>query len=93
MSRICWNKYHTPYTIEEAVQWLDHYDGNARMVGGGTDLLLEIQQGLSPAVEALVDTSRISGLDQIGKLCSMVIQICSNTHITTKKTFILYSWI
>lgn len=80
VSRICWNNYHTPQSIEEALQWLDHYDGQARMIGGGTDLLLEIQQGLSPAVEALVDTSRINGLDQILNDDGHIIIGCAVTH-------------
>jgi len=50
------------------------------MVGGGTDLLLEIQQGLSPAVEALVDTSRISGLDQITDEDGHIVIGCAVTH-------------
>lgn len=65
MSRICWKNYHTPASVEEAVRWLNHYAGEARVIGGGTDLLLDIQQGRSPVVEALVDTSRIAGLDLI----------------------------
>jgi carbon-monoxide dehydrogenase medium subunit len=65
VSRICWKNYHTPANVEEAVQWLNHYDGEARVIGGGTDLLLDIQQGRSPVVEAMVDTSRIAGLDRI----------------------------
>ena len=80
VSRICWNKYHIPHSVEEAVQWLSHYDGQARMVGGGTDLLLEIQQGLSPAVEALVDTSRITGLDQITSDGDHIVIGCAVTH-------------
>jgi carbon-monoxide dehydrogenase medium subunit len=44
---------------------LSHYGGEARVIGGGTDLLLDIQQGRSPAVEAMVDTSRIAGLNLI----------------------------
>lgn len=63
--RICWNNYHTPDSVEEAVHWLAHYDGQARIIGGGTDLLLEIQQGQSPVVEAMIDTSRIAGLNHI----------------------------
>jgi len=80
VSRVCWNKYHTPHSVEEAVQWLSHYDGHARMVGGGTDLLLEIQQGLSPAVEALVDTSRITGLDKITSDGDHIVIGCAVTH-------------
>lgn len=80
MTRICWNKYHTPTSIDEAIQLLEHYQGRARMVGGGTDLLLEIQQGLSPAVEALVDTSRISELDRITDEDGFIVIGCAVTH-------------
>ena len=80
MTRVCWNNYHTPTSIDEAVKWLGHYDGRARMIGGGTDLLLEIQQGSSPAVEALVDTSRINGLDQITNVDDHIVIGCAVTH-------------
>jgi len=80
VTRICWNKYHTPTSVDEAIQLLDHYNGRARMVGGGTDLLLEIQQGSSPVVEALVDTSRISGLDQVSKDGEYIVIGCAVTH-------------
>ena len=59
---------------------LDHYDGNARVIGGGTDLLLEIQQGQSPVVEAMVDTSRITGLDRITSDKDHIIIGCAVTH-------------
>jgi len=50
------------------------------MIGGGTDLLLEIQQGASPAVEALVDTSRIGGLNQISSDNDHIVIGCAVTH-------------
>jgi carbon-monoxide dehydrogenase medium subunit len=59
---------------------LDHYDGRARVVGGGTDLLLDIQQGRSPAVEAMVDTSRIAGLDRISVDHDHIVIGCAVTH-------------
>lgn len=59
---------------------LEHYDGRARVVGGGTDLLLEIQQGHSPAVEAMVDTSRITGLDRISEENGDIVIGCAVTH-------------
>jgi carbon-monoxide dehydrogenase medium subunit len=78
--RICWNNYHTPATVEEAIHWLDHYDGQARMIGGGTDLLLEIQQGHSPVEEAMIDTSRITGLDLITRDEDHITIGCAVTH-------------
>lgn len=50
------------------------------MVGGGTDLLLEIQQGSKPPVEALVDTSRIAGLDSISLEGEHIVIGCAVTH-------------
>ena len=78
--RICWNKYHTPHSVDDAIRLLDHYDGRACVVGGGTDLLLEIQHGQSPAVEAMVDTSRIAGLDRISNEHGHIVIGCAVTH-------------
>jgi CO/xanthine dehydrogenase FAD-binding subunit len=60
-----WTHYHTPATAEEAVALLARYQGRARVIGGGTDLLLEIQQGHRPPVEALIDLKNAAGLDRI----------------------------
>jgi CO/xanthine dehydrogenase FAD-binding subunit len=60
-----WKHYHLPHSVEEAVELLEAYDGQARVVGGGTDLILEMQGGHQPPVEALIDPTRIPGLDQI----------------------------
>lgn len=78
--RICWKNYHTPQSIAEAVGWLKHYEGSARVLGGGTDLLLDIQQGRSPVEEAMVDTSRIAGLDRISIENDHIVIGCAVTH-------------
>jgi CO/xanthine dehydrogenase FAD-binding subunit len=57
-----WNHYHTPASVDEALELLAHYDGAARIVAGGTDLLLEIRQGRRPPQEALIDITRIPEL-------------------------------
>jgi CO/xanthine dehydrogenase FAD-binding subunit len=69
-----------PRSIDEAVQWLNHYDGRAQVIGGGTDLLLEIQQGQRPAVEAMIDPSHISGLDHITMDDEYITIGCAVTH-------------
>ena len=79
-----------PHSVSEAVRLLEQYDGHARVVGGGTDLLLDIQRGRTPAVEAMVDTSRIDGLDQVTREGNHIVIGCAVTHtqIVKSKTII-----
>ncbi|NLH06766.1 MAG: hypothetical protein GX484_04095 [Chloroflexi bacterium] len=60
-----WEHYHTPHTFEEASDLLARYGGAARVIGGGTDLLLEIKQGHRPPVEALIDITKVKDLTHI----------------------------
>lgn len=57
-----WKYYHVPATLEEALNRLAEYGGAARVIAGGTDLLLELEQGHRPPVEALVDVTRVPEL-------------------------------
>jgi carbon-monoxide dehydrogenase medium subunit len=60
-----WREYHLPQSVDEAVGLLARYDGKARVVAGGTDLILDLQQGNEHPFEALVDVTRIVGLNEI----------------------------
>jgi CO/xanthine dehydrogenase FAD-binding subunit len=60
-----WQHYHRPETVETTLELLASYDGRARIVSGGTDLLLEMQQGHKPPVEALVDVTAVSEMNNI----------------------------
>lgn len=60
-----WNHYHTPATIDEALDLLARYAGQARIIAGGTDLLLDIRQGHMPRQEALIDVTCIDELARI----------------------------
>ncbi len=60
-----WHEYHNVIGIEEAVQILAEKGAHARIVAGGTDLVLELERGLRKGIDVLVDVSRIPGLDQI----------------------------
>ncbi len=65
-----WKEYFVVNTLNEAVQKLDQVSEPVKIVAGGTDLLLEIQQGSHGPVHTLVDVSRIpemSHLEQRGQ--------------------------
>lgn len=54
-----WQTYIIPNSIDEAIQALINAPGRACPIGGGSDLLLEIQQGHHASVHTLVDVTRI----------------------------------
>ncbi|HZQ07890.1 MAG TPA: FAD binding domain-containing protein [Anaerolineae bacterium] len=59
-----WELYIQPRTRDETLQLLAQYGADARIVNGGTDLLIEIERKVrSPKV--LIDISRVPGLDTI----------------------------
>jgi carbon-monoxide dehydrogenase medium subunit len=59
-----WNDYLVPNTIEEALTLLSHDAPNARIIAGGTDLVLELDRG-TRHVGTLIDISRLPDQDGI----------------------------
>ncbi len=57
-----WSNSVLAQTIDEALRAMASAPGMARLVAGGTDLLLDIQQGHHPPVDTLVDITRIQEL-------------------------------
>ncbi|GAB4481044.1 MAG: hypothetical protein OHK0031_02630 [Anaerolineales bacterium] len=60
-----WQNYFNVSSLQEAIQILAERAPAARIVAGGTDLLLEMERGLRPGLNTLIDVSRIPGLDEI----------------------------
>lgn len=60
-----WHKFVRPKSLSEALNSLAASEGLAVPVGGGTDLLLEIQQGLHPPVYTLVDITSVPELKRL----------------------------
>jgi len=60
-----WDLYHTVSSIEEALEILDEKKNRARVIAGGTDLILELKNEKHPEILELVDINRIPGLDSI----------------------------
>ncbi len=79
-STSCWETYHAPESVAEALELLGRYDGRARVVGGGTDLLVEARRGLRRPFEAIVDVSRIAGLGSISHDRDYIVIGCGVTH-------------
>lgn len=63
--RLSYARYLQPTSIDEALEMLAANAGRARLIAGGTDLLLELGRGIRPEVDTLIDVSRTAGLDRI----------------------------
>jgi carbon-monoxide dehydrogenase medium subunit len=58
-----WEMYCTPTTIDDVLCLLAEHGASARIIAGGTDLLIELRRGIR-TVSVLVDVTRIKGLDR-----------------------------
>jgi CO/xanthine dehydrogenase FAD-binding subunit len=74
-----WQQYLFPATVQEALEMLAAHDGQARIIAGGTDLVLQSQRGQCLAT-AMVDVTRIPGLDAIEEREGYVTIGCQATH-------------
>jgi len=59
-----WTDYAAPASLDEALDLLAAQAPNARLIAGGTDLLIELDLGVRPPC-ALIDISRIPNLNTI----------------------------
>lgn len=62
---IRWSSYICAQTLEEALDSLTQSPHPCCLVAGGTDLLLEIEQGRHPPVHTLVDVTQVAELNQL----------------------------
>ncbi|GBE26028.1 nicotinate dehydrogenase small FeS subunit [bacterium BMS3Bbin02] len=69
-----------PRTIADAVRILADRGERARIIAGGTDLLLELDRGARPGIDTLVDLSGIPGLDEILESGNDIVLGCLVTH-------------
>ncbi|MFN3742602.1 MAG: FAD binding domain-containing protein [Anaerolineales bacterium] len=60
-----WREYISPKTLDEAIEALAQHRDRARIIAGGTDLVLELERGVRHGVDVLIDITRLPGLDQI----------------------------
>lgn len=79
-----WDNYHLPTSLDDALDLLARYQGRARVVAGGTDLLLDLQvaydAGERPHFDALVDVTQIQGANRICEQDGWIVIGCGVTH-------------
>jgi carbon-monoxide dehydrogenase medium subunit len=54
-----------PHSVTEAIEMLATEGSRARVIAGGTDLLLEMERRQRPEIDTLIDITGIDGLSQI----------------------------
>ncbi len=59
-----YEQYHAPASLEEVLALLAEMGASARIIAGGTDLLVELDRKVR-TVPTLIDITRIAGLDSI----------------------------
>src|SRR5512143_1535589 len=78
------DSYHLPASLDEALALLSDYRGRARVVAGGTDLLLDLSSeyigGARPHYDALIDVTRLPGAAEISQDSEYIVIGCGVTH-------------
>ena len=59
-----WHTYLQPVRVEEALRLLRHHGEQARIVAGGTDVLVELQRGVQPTT-TLIDITALQDLKYV----------------------------
>ncbi len=59
-----WQTYLRPTSLEETLHLLHQYAGEARLIAGGTDVLVELQRGVKPT-KTLIDLTALHDLKTI----------------------------
>ncbi len=83
-----WKNYVMAETIEHAVNLMAEYGETARIIAGGTDLILEIERGTRKGIETIIDITKIPSLDDIFEDQSGVIHIgplVTHNHVVGSK--------
>lgn len=62
---VAWQRYLQPQTLNEALHDLQSAAESVKVIAGGTDLLLDIQQGRQPRVHTLLDVTSIPEMREI----------------------------
>src|SRR5215472_5404032 len=59
-----WQTYLQPTSLTETLELLQHYGSEARLIAGGTDVLVELQRGVKPT-NTLIDITALPDLNYV----------------------------
>ena len=60
-----WSEYFSAANVDDVLEKLTEFGDRARIIAGGTDLLLEIDREIREGIDILIDITRIPNLDRI----------------------------
>ncbi|MDX2160041.1 MAG: FAD binding domain-containing protein [bacterium] len=92
-----WEHYHTPATTDEALGLLRQYAGRARVIAGGTDLLVDARAAVTDPGkaaafqphEALIDITRIPEMTHIAETDDAIVIGAGVTHTQIVKSALI----
>lgn len=88
------DNYHLPASVNEALDLLAHYQGRARVIAGGTDLLVDTQadvhEGHRPYFAALIDVTKIAGATEIRERDGVIEIGCGVTHTQIVNSLLIH---
>jgi len=82
-------EYYSPKSLSEACDLLSEFEGGARILAGGTDVLVELRKANSTSSRAIVDISRIRSLKRIEESGNSIIVGPLTTHAEVLRSEII----
>ena len=86
-----WRAYHTPTTVAEALSLLHQHKDKARIIAGGTDLILDMEAEHTAAPDVLVDVTKIAGIDRIAQEDGWIVLGAGITHTQIESSPLLHA--
>ena len=74
-----WQTYYQPASLSEALALLDERAGQARVVAGGTDLIVELERGVR-ALESVIDITHLAELKYLRRENGRLLLGALTTH-------------
>lgn len=85
-----WQEYHTPATVEDVRRLLNVYSGEARIIAGGTDLMIDLQFNREGGpLKALIDVTAVGEMTHISETEGLCQVGAAVTHTSIVKSALL----